>query len=134
MDRPVEHHAAAPAAHTPQPHEAAHLHVSGEAIYVDDIPELPGTLHAALGLSQHAHARITSIDFAAVHAAPGVVAVLTAKDIPGENNCGPIAHDDPIFAERVVHSKNAQAAPLLAAGGNELKKRSGCPAACGGGE
>jgi len=119
MDRPVERHAAATAAHTPSPHEAAHLHVSGEATYVDDIPELAGTLHAALGLSQHAHALITSIDFAAVHAAPGVVAVLTAKDIPGENNCGAIAHDDPILAERVVHSKNAQAAPLLAAGGNE---------------
>ena len=80
------------------PHEAAHLHVSGEATYVDDIPELAGTLHAALGLSQHAHALIKSIDFSAVHAAPGVVAVLTAKDIPGENNCGPLAHDDPIFA------------------------------------
>src|SRR5882724_8675735 len=103
MNRPVERHAAATAVHTPYPHEAAHLHVSGEATYVDDIPELAGTLHAALGLSQHAHALITSIDFAAVHAAPGVVAVLTAKDIPGENNCGAIAHDDPIFAEGVVH-------------------------------
>ena len=88
--------------HTPHPHESAHLHVSGEATYVDDIPELAGTLHAALGLSQHAHAMIRSIDFSAVRAAPGVVAVLTAKDIPGENNCGPIVHDDPIFAEGVV--------------------------------
>ena len=102
MHRPVESHAAATAVHTPHPHEAAHLHVSGEATYVDDIPELAGTLHAALGLSQHAHALIKSIDFSAVHAAPGVVAVLTAKDIPGENNCGPLAHDDPIFAEGVV--------------------------------
>ena len=103
MNRPVESHAVATAVHTPHPHDAAHLHVSGEATYVDDIPELAGTLHAALGLSQHAHARITSIDFAAVHAAPGVVAVLTATDIPGENNCGALAHDDPIFAEGVVH-------------------------------
>ena len=102
MNRPVENHAAATAVHTPYPHAAAHLHVSGEATYVDDIPELPGTLHAALGLSQHAHALIKSIDFSAVHAAPGVVAVLTAKDIPGENNCGTIAHDDPILAEGVV--------------------------------
>ena len=103
MHRPVHSHAAAAAVHTAYPHEAAHLHVSGEATYVDDIPELAGTLHAALGLSQHAHALIKSIDFSAVHAAPGVVAVLTAKDIPGENNCGPLAHDDPIFAEGVVH-------------------------------
>ena len=102
MHRPVESPATATAVHTPHPHDSAHLHVSGEATYVDDIPELAGTLYAALGLSQHAHARITSIDFAAVHAAPGVVAVLTAKDIPGENNCGAIAHDDPIFAEGVV--------------------------------
>ena len=63
MHRPVQSHAAATAVHTPHPHEAAHLYVSGEATYVDDIPELAGTLHAALGLSQHAHARITSIDF-----------------------------------------------------------------------
>jgi xanthine dehydrogenase large subunit len=102
MHRPVDRHAAAPAEHTSYAHESAHLHVSGEATYVDDIPELAGTLHAALGLSQHAHALIKSLDFSAVHAAPGVVAVLTAKDIPGENNCGALAPDDPIFAEGVV--------------------------------
>lgn len=39
-------------------HESAHLHVSGEAIYIDDIPELPGTLHATLGLSTVAHATL----------------------------------------------------------------------------
>ena len=84
------------------PHESAHLHVSGEAVYVDDIPELRGTLHAALGLSERAHARIKSMDLSAVRAAPGVVAVLTARDIPGRNDCGPILHDDPIFAEGLV--------------------------------
>ena len=102
MNRPVQSHATATAVHTPHPHDSAHLHVSGEATYVDDIPELAGTLYAALGLSQHAHALIKAIDFSAVQAAPGVVAVLTAKDIPGENNCGAIAHDDPILAEEVV--------------------------------
>lgn len=84
------------------PHESAHLHVSGEAVYVDDIPELHGTLYAALGLSDHAHARIKSIDLSAVREAPGVVAVLTARDIPGRNDCGPIIHDDPILADGVV--------------------------------
>ncbi len=83
-------------------HESARLHVSGEATYVDDIAELAGTLHAALGLSERAHARVVSIDFAGVRAAPGVVAVFTASDIVGENNCGPIAHDDPILADQVV--------------------------------
>jgi xanthine dehydrogenase large subunit len=83
-------------------HESAHLHVSGEATYTDDILEARGTLHAAFGLSQRAHARIKSIDLDPVRAAPGVVAVLTAADIPGENNVGPILHDDPILADGEV--------------------------------
>jgi len=84
------------------PHESAHLHVAGEATYVDDIPEVEGTLHAALGLSEKAHAKIRAIDFTSVRTAPGVVAVLTAADIPGPNDCGPIIHDDPIFADGLV--------------------------------
>jgi xanthine dehydrogenase large subunit len=86
----------------PLPHESAALHVSGEATYTDDLPELAGTLHAALGLSRHAHARIVSLDLSAVRNAPGVLAVLTAADIPGENNCGPVLHDDPILADGEV--------------------------------
>ena len=84
------------------PHESANLHVSGEATYVDDIGELRSTLHAALGLSRHAHARIVSINLDLVLAAPGVIAVFTADDIPGENNCGPVLHDDPILAKDEV--------------------------------
>ena len=86
----------------PIPHDSAHLHVSGEALYIDDIPEVRGTLHAAIGLSERAHARIKSIDLAKVHAAPGVVAVLTAKDVPGKNDYGPVVADDPIFATTLV--------------------------------
>jgi xanthine dehydrogenase large subunit len=86
----------------PLPHESAALHVSGEATYTDDIPELHGTLHAALGLARHAHARIVSLDLSAVRSAPGVIAVFTAADIPGENNCGPVVHDDPILADGEV--------------------------------
>ncbi|MGA7811816.1 MAG: xanthine dehydrogenase molybdopterin binding subunit, partial [Caballeronia sp.] len=85
------------------PHESANLHVSGEATYVDDMPELRGTLHAALGLSRYAHARILSINLDAILQAPGVIAVLSADDIPGENNCGPVLHDDPILASGEVH-------------------------------
>lgn len=85
-----------------RPHESAHLHVAGTATYTDDIPELAGTLHAALGMSARAHARIRSIALDKVRAAPGVVAVLTAKDIPGTNDCGPIIHDDPILASDTV--------------------------------
>lgn len=84
------------------PHESAALHVAGEASYVDDIPELAGTCYLALGLSEQAHAKIKSIDLAAVEAAPGVVAVVTAADIPGVNDCGPIIADDPILADGLV--------------------------------
>jgi len=84
------------------PHESAILHVLGEAVYTDDIPEAQGTLHAALGLSAKAHARILSVNLEPVKAMPGVVAVYTYKDIPGTNDCGPIIHDDPILAEEKV--------------------------------
>ncbi|MES2163217.1 MAG: xanthine dehydrogenase molybdopterin binding subunit [Pseudomonadota bacterium] len=84
------------------PHESAVLHVLGEATYTDDIPEVAGTLHAALGISAKAHANILSMNFDAVKAMPGVVAVYTHKDIPGTNDCGPIIHDDPILSEGLV--------------------------------
>jgi xanthine dehydrogenase large subunit len=80
-----------------RPHESAELHVLGQATYTDDIPELQGTLHAALGLSSKAHARIGAMDLAPVRNSPGVVAVYTAEDIVGTNDCGPIIHDDPIL-------------------------------------
>ncbi len=83
-------------------HESAHLQVAGEARYVDDVPEPIGTLHAAFGTSAHAHARILGMDLAAVRATPGVVAVLTAADLPGDNNYGGIVHDDPLLAADLV--------------------------------
>src|SRR5436305_1254025 len=79
-------------------HESASLHASGEALYTDDIP-LPGdTLHAAFGIATIAHGRVTRMDLAPARASPGVVAVLTAADIPGKNNYGPILADDPILS------------------------------------
>jgi xanthine dehydrogenase large subunit len=83
-------------------HESARLHVLGQADYTDDIAEVRGTLHAALGLSSKPHAKILAIDLALVRASPGVVAVYTAQDIPGTNDCGPIIHDDPILADGLV--------------------------------
>jgi xanthine dehydrogenase large subunit len=80
-----------------RPHESAELHVLGQATYTDDIPELQGTLHAALGLSSKAHARIAAMDLTPVRNSPGVLAVYTAEDIVGTNDCGPIIHDDPIL-------------------------------------
>jgi len=86
------------------PHDSAHMHVAGEAFYADDLPELPGMLHLAFGQSGEACARIVSMDLSAVRAAEGVVAVYTAADIPGENNVGPVAHDDPLLADKEVIS------------------------------
>ncbi|MBV9421150.1 MAG: xanthine dehydrogenase molybdopterin binding subunit [Alphaproteobacteria bacterium] len=83
-------------------HDSAPKHVSGRAIYIDDIPEPRGLLHLAIGMSARAHARILSMDLSAVRAAPGVVAVFTAQDIPGKNDVGPVIHDDPIFATNEV--------------------------------
>ncbi|WP_213957884.1 xanthine dehydrogenase molybdopterin binding subunit [Variovorax sp. dw_954] len=80
-----------------RPHESAQLHVAGEATYIDDIPELAGTLHCALGLSPVANGRLTGMNLEAIRTIPGVVAVLSAQDIPGTNDCGSIIHDDPIL-------------------------------------
>jgi len=86
------------------PHDSAHLHVAGLARYVDDEPEPVGMLHLAFGLSTEARGRIVGMDLSAVMAFPGVVAVYTAADIPGENNVGPIAHDDRVLADGEVVS------------------------------
>src|SRR5271166_1127685 len=86
----------------PIPHDSAAKHVTGRAIYIDDMPEPPGLLHCVLGLSPHAHARIVSMDLTAVAASPGVAAVMTAKDVPGVNDVGPVFPGDPIFADGVV--------------------------------
>ena len=86
----------------PLRHESAHLHVSGEAQYADDIP-LPATaLHAAIGISTVAHAHVRSMNLDAVRRAPGVVCVITAPDVPGVNDFGPVIADDPILAGKLV--------------------------------
>ena len=97
-------------------HESAHLHVTGEAVYTDDIPELRGTLYAALIKSPVAHGELIGegIDRAALLAEHGVVAVFTARDIPGENNCGPIVHDDPFLADGKVEFLGQAVAVVVA--------------------
>ena len=87
---------------SPIPHDSAHLHVSGEALYTDDIAEPRGMLHLAVGMSAKPHARIRNLDLSAVRDAPGVVEVMSDADIPGDNNCGPVVADDPIFAPGLV--------------------------------
>jgi xanthine dehydrogenase large subunit len=95
---PAHDDAIAGGVHKPVAHDSSARHVSGEAVYLDDIPELPGTLHVYIAMSTRAHARLVSLDASAVKDAPGVACVLTAADIPGENDCSPVMHDDPVFA------------------------------------
>jgi xanthine dehydrogenase large subunit len=85
------------------PHDAAALHVTGQARYIDDIPTPAGTLHLAFGLSTIAHGTITGMDLSAVRAAPGVVAVLSAADLPDMPDCSPSAQDEPLLATGMVH-------------------------------
>jgi xanthine dehydrogenase large subunit len=89
--------------HQPRRHDSAWKHVTGEAAYIDDLPAPAGLLHVYLGISAKAHARITGLDLEAVRAAPGVVLVLTAADVPGVNDVSPThRHDEPLFATTVV--------------------------------
>ena len=83
-------------------HDSADKHVTGDAVYIDDIPAPANLLHLACGQSSKAHARIKAMDLSLVRQAPGVVAVLTSEDIPGENDVGPVIHDDPVFADGLV--------------------------------
>ncbi|HEY8594798.1 MAG TPA: xanthine dehydrogenase molybdopterin binding subunit [Devosiaceae bacterium] len=101
MNRPEK--PAASIMHQSIVHDSGAKHVSGRAEYVDDIVEPKGTLHAYLGLSERAHAEIVSIDLDAVRAAPGVVGVLIASDIPGVNDVSSSGlHDEPLLAEDKV--------------------------------
>ncbi len=87
----------------PVRHDSAVHHVTGSAAYTDDVA-LPATcLHLAFGLSDCAHGQITSMDLEKVRASEGVVAVLTASDLPGENDVSPSVHDEPLLAEGTVH-------------------------------
>ncbi|MDJ0823908.1 MAG: xanthine dehydrogenase molybdopterin binding subunit [Rhodobacter sp.] len=86
----------------PLPHDAAVLHVTGAARYVDDIPAPAGTLSLAFGLSEVARGRIVSMDLDAVRAAEGVVAVMTAGDLPFANDVSPSPSPEPMLAEDEV--------------------------------
>ena len=86
------------------PHESATGHVTGKALYTDDLlGRFPNLLHAWPVLAPHAHAELISLDAAGALELPGVVTVLTAADVPGEGDTGPVRHDEPLFPKEVVH-------------------------------
>ncbi|MBU0967773.1 MAG: molybdopterin-dependent oxidoreductase [Proteobacteria bacterium] len=78
-------------------------HVRAESLFVDDLPEPAGTLHAAVFGSPVAHGAIRAMDVESAAMAPGVIAIFTARDIPGENQLGVIIEDEPLLAEDEVH-------------------------------
>ena len=90
-------------AHDSLPHDAARLHVTGRARYVDDIPTPADCLHLAFGLSPIARGTITVMDLSSVRSAPGVVAVLTGQDFDTIPDCAPVAHDEPLLSDGTVH-------------------------------
>ena len=86
----------------PLPHEAASLHVTGKALYTDDlIHRTPNLLYAWPLQAPHAHARVTTFDITPAYDVPGVVRVLTAQDVPGVNDAG-IKHDEPLFPTEIM--------------------------------
>ena len=87
----------------PLPHDAAKLHVTGSARYVDDLPTPANTLHLAFGTASIARGTITALDLDAVRNAPGVVAVLTAEDLPFANDVSPSIHDEPLLTTGDIH-------------------------------
>ncbi len=83
-------------------HESARAQVQGAVRYVDDIPELQGTLHAAPVMSRVAHGRIRSLGFSAALSMPGVRGIVNAQDIPGDPIFAAFGRDEPIFANEMV--------------------------------
>ena len=88
-------------------HESADLHVTGAALYTQDLTgRTLGTLHAWPVQAPHAHARVTALRTDAAYEVPGVVRVLTAEDVPGLNDAGE-KHDEPLFPSEVMYHGHA---------------------------
>jgi xanthine dehydrogenase large subunit len=94
--------ATTPAAGVSVHHESAVAQVAGAVHYIDDLPEVRGTLHAAPILSTQAHGRLKGVDASAARAMPGVVDVILARDIPGDAMLAAFAGDEPVFATDTV--------------------------------
>lgn len=89
-------------------------HVTGKSVYLDDIPELEGTLHAAVYGSPIAHGHLKAVHAEKAREMPGVEAILLAGDVPGENQIGGIIQDEPLLAEDAVHFRGQPIAIVLA--------------------
>ena len=105
-----------------RPHDSASKHVSGHAIYTDDIKEPYGTLHGAIGYSKKAHAIIKKIDLSEVWKSEGIISIIGHNDVPGRNDVGPVFDGDPIFPSKKVEYYG-QPLFAVAATSTELARR-----------
>lgn len=106
----------------PLAHESAFKHVTGSAEYVDDKLEFPNQLHLFAKLSEHAHARILSIDTQPCYEVEGVRCVITAQDVPGKLDIGPVVAGDPLLADKIVEFVG-QPILVVAASSHELARK-----------
>ncbi|OYU45176.1 MAG: hypothetical protein CFE44_08920, partial [Burkholderiales bacterium PBB4] len=83
-------------------HESAAAQVAGAVHYIDDLPEVRGTLHAAPILSQVAYGKLLGVDTSLALSMPGVVGFVLAADIPGDPMLAAFAGDEPVFAQSTV--------------------------------
>ena len=102
------------AVHSKVRHDSARGHVTGSSRYIDDMPLLPGTQEVVLVTCPHAHARILSIDVSAARGMDGVRGIVTAADIPGHNDIGPIFEGEPVLADGVAEYAGAPVAAVAA--------------------
>ncbi len=81
----------------------SYTHLRGESIYLDDIPEISGTLYGACFDSPVAHGVIKNLDLSEAQKSEGVIQIFTYKDCPGRNQIGGIIEDEELLAEHHVH-------------------------------
>lgn len=97
-------------------------HTTGESTFVDDIPEPKNTLHTAVFVSSIPHGKIKSLNLEKARKAEGVVLIVTAEDIPGENQVGRIIQDEELFAEEEVEFIGQPIAAIYAEKVEQAKK------------
>ncbi|MBX2823638.1 MAG: xanthine dehydrogenase molybdopterin binding subunit [Gammaproteobacteria bacterium] len=83
------------------PHDSGHKHVAGTARYIDDLFPSQQLLHAAIGYAEIACGEVTELDLERVRSSQGVVDVITAEDIPGNPDIGPVFAGDPLLSQQI---------------------------------